>query len=154
MGVQRLLGMPMKIWYNIRMSFDAAVTANTHRQPPSVALIIGAGHAAAMLIRRLHKDTDTFSIVGILDGNGSPQKEIEGVPVLGKLNKLTEALWDYRVTDVIQCGNMEQSCNIQAICHQFSVRYLLHPAAVGFEAGASLHVTAQNLLSADIDRQA
>ena len=71
-------------------------------------LIIGATREAAALIKSLQEKKNPLKPVAILDGKGSKETTIEGVPVMGKLNKLEETLEKEGITHLIQCSDLEQ----------------------------------------------
>ncbi len=100
--------------------------------PPAFpTLIIGATREAAALIRSLQNAKHPLKPVGILDGHGTSEKELEGVPVLGKLNKLEETLAELKITHVIQCSDLEQSTNLLSACRAKGITYLLLPSLLG-----------------------
>jgi cobyrinic acid a,c-diamide synthase len=69
--------------------------------------------------------------VAILDGRGVSDKNIAGVPVLGKLNKLEEILVQKRISHLIQCSDMEQSLNLLSACRNHSITYIVLPSVFG-----------------------
>lgn len=103
------------------------------RLPPAAfpTLIIGATREAAALIRDLQDTRSPLKPVGILDGRGTHETALEGVPVLGRLHKLDEIIETYRVTHVIQCSDLEQSINLLSACREKGITYLLLPSLLG-----------------------
>ncbi len=94
-------------------------------------LIIGATREAARLIKALQDGRNPLKPVAVLDGKGTKEKDIEGVPVLGKLNKLEETLEKERITHVIQCSDLEQSLNLLSACRKRGIAYALLPSVLG-----------------------
>jgi hypothetical protein len=62
---------------------------------------------------------------------GTSEKEVEGVPVLGKLPKLEEALTKMGITHLIQASDLEQSLNLLGMCRTHGLHYLLLPSVLG-----------------------
>ncbi len=67
------------------------------------ALIVGAGDAGALVVRELQKSSQlNLAPVGFLDDDPLKQKqEIYGVPVIGVVNDLVDALEDQHIDEVI-----------------------------------------------------
>lgn len=95
------------------------------------ALIIGVNRESGELIKRLQASNHPFVPVAILDGRGAKEKDIHGVPVLGKLNKLEETISKYGITHLIQCSDLEQSLNLLSVCRTFTITYVLLPSVLG-----------------------
>jgi len=94
-------------------------------------LIVGATREAAQLIKALQEKKNPLTPVAILDGKGTRDHAIEGVPVLGKLNKLEETLEKYGITHLIQCSDMEQSLNLLSACRKRGITYMMLPSIMG-----------------------
>jgi FlaA1/EpsC-like NDP-sugar epimerase len=102
------------------------------RSPPAYpTLIIGATREAATLIRSLTKNRSPLTPVAILDGRGTSAKELEGIPVRGKLNLLEETIQSLKITHLVQCSDLEQSINLLSACRQRGITYLLLPSVLG-----------------------
>lgn len=99
--------------------------------PVYPTLIIGATREAAALIRTLERHKSPLKPVAILDGRGSSEKTLEGVPVEGKLNKLEETLQKHGITHLIQCSDLEQNLNLLSACRARGIVYLLLPSVLG-----------------------
>lgn len=94
-------------------------------------LIVGATREAAALIKSMTASKSPLQPVAILDGKGAKETMIEGVPVVGKLNKLEEVLREQRITHLIQCSDLEQSINLLSACRSHGITYLLLPSVLG-----------------------
>ena len=94
-------------------------------------LIVGATREAAQLIKALQEKKNPLKPVAVLDGKGTKEHAIEGVPVLGKLNKLEETLAKYKITHLIQCSDLEQSLNLLSACRKRGIAYVLLPSVLG-----------------------
>lgn len=94
-------------------------------------LVIGVTRESARLIRKLNESNHPLKPVAILDGKGSKESEVEGVPVRGKLNKLEEIMESERITHLIQCSDLEQSLNLLSACRLRGCTYLLLPSVLG-----------------------
>lgn len=100
-------------------------------KPSFPTLIVGVTREAAELIRSLQQNKSPLKPVAILDARGAKEKEIEGVPVEGKLNKLEETLATHGITHLIQCADLEQNINLLSACRQRGISYLLLPSVLG-----------------------
>lgn len=103
--------------------------------PEYPTLVVGATREAAALIKSMTKHKSPLTPVAILDGHGTKEKEIEGVPVVGKLNKLEEVLTVKKITHLIQCSDLEQSINLLSACKNHNVAYILLPSVLGMVEG-------------------
>lgn len=99
--------------------------------PVFPTLIVGVTRESKQLIENLNRNRNPLTPVAILDGRGSKEMEIDGVPVLGKLNKLEEVLEEKGVTHLIQCSDLEQSLNLLSACRNRKITYLLLPSVLG-----------------------
>ncbi|MBM3231437.1 hypothetical protein FJZ28_03870 [Candidatus Peregrinibacteria bacterium] len=102
------------------------------RRTPAVfpTLIIGVTRESTALIERLQKHRSPLTPVAVLDGHGAKEREIGGVPVRGKLNKLDDVLKE-GITHVIQCSDLEQSLNLLSACRSRGITYMLLPSVLG-----------------------
>lgn len=99
--------------------------------PTYPTLIVGATREAASLIKALQEKKNPLKPVAVLDGKGTKDVAIEGVPVLGKLNKLEEVLEKHGITHVIQCSDLEQSLNLLSACRKRGITYMMLPSILG-----------------------
>jgi FlaA1/EpsC-like NDP-sugar epimerase len=104
-------------------------------RPLYPTLIIGATREAAKLINVLNAQKSPLTPVAILDGRGSSEKMIEGVPVEGKLNKLEDTIRTHRITHLIQCSDGEQTLNLLSACRNHGITYMLLPSVLGIVEG-------------------
>jgi FlaA1/EpsC-like NDP-sugar epimerase len=112
--------------------FDRLQRGLLRRSPPAYpTLIVGATREARALIATLRDRRSPLTPVAILDGRGTSEQEIEGVPVRGKLNKIEDVLESERITHLIQCSDLEQSLNLLSACRNRRITYLLLPSVLG-----------------------
>lgn len=104
-------------------------------RPLYPTLIVGATREAASLIKALNDQRSPLTPVAILDGRGTKETEIGGVPVEGKLNKLEETIAKFRITHLIQCSDLEQSLNLLSACRNRNITYILLPSVLGIVEG-------------------
>ncbi|MDB4978488.1 MAG: hypothetical protein JWM56_674 [Candidatus Peribacteria bacterium] len=98
-------------------------------------LIVGVTRESTKLIELLYAKKNPLKPVAILDGTGAKEKDICGVPVLGKLNKLEETLDTYKITHLIQCSDMEHTINLISVCKNRNINYLVLPSVFGIVEG-------------------
>ena len=102
------------------------------RDPPAFpTLIVGVTRESRALIGTLNASHNPLKPVAILDGRGVSDKDIAGVPVLGKLNKLEETLVQKKISHLIQCSDMEQSLNLLSACRNRGITYIVLPSVFG-----------------------
>jgi FlaA1/EpsC-like NDP-sugar epimerase len=94
-------------------------------------LIVGATRESSALIKSLQDKKNPLKPVAVLDGKGTRETDIHGVPVLGKLNKLEETLEKHEITHLIQCSDLEQSLNLLSACRKRGIAYVLLPSVLG-----------------------
>lgn len=100
-------------------------------RPTYPTLIVGVTRESCALIKTLQERKNPLKPVAILDGKGTKDAAIEGVPVLGKLNKLEEVLEKHGITHLIQCSDLEQSLNLLSACRKRGITYMMLPSIVG-----------------------
>lgn len=136
-GVSRLLLLEIFVLTTVgvwawHLVFDRVRRWILRRSPPSFpTLIIGHTRESSSLIAQLNRHHNPLTPVAVLDGQGSKEKEVHGVPVLGKLDRLEEVLAEKRITHLIQCSNLEQSLNLLSACRRRGVTYMLLPSVLG-----------------------
>lgn len=103
------------------------------RRSPAVypTLIIGATREAAALIRALERSRSPLKPAAVLDSHGTKDKELAGVPIVGKLDTLEETISRLRITHLLQCSDLEQSMNLLSACRRHGITYLLLPSVLG-----------------------
>lgn len=136
-GVSRLLlliafiftSLGIWLWHQI---FHHIRRTILRRAPPCYPLlVVGATREAAALIRKLNTHRNPLTPVAVLDGRGTSEKEIEGVPILGKLDRLEDTLERKKITHVVQCSNLEQTLNLLSACRRRGITFLLLPSVLG-----------------------
>jgi FlaA1/EpsC-like NDP-sugar epimerase len=100
-------------------------------KPVYPTLVVGATREAAQLIKALQEKENPLQPVAVLDGKGTKEASIHGVPVLGKLNKLEDTLEKHGITHLIQCSDLEQSLNLLSACRRRGISYVLLPSVLG-----------------------
>lgn len=117
------------LWH---LAFDVVRRMILRRSPPSFpTLIVGATREASALIKQLNLHRNPLMPVAILDGQGTKEQEMNGVPVRGKLDRLEETLEREKITHVIQCSNLEQTLNLLSACRRRGITFLLLPSVLG-----------------------
>lgn len=117
------------VWHII---FEQILRSIVTKDPPAFpTLIIGLTRESRALIKTLKEKKSPLSPIGIIVPEGTSEQLIEGVPMLGKLPKLEEALTKLGVTHVVQASDLEQSLNILGMCRSHGIHYLLLPSVLG-----------------------
>ncbi|MBT3293221.1 hypothetical protein HN512_03200 [Candidatus Peregrinibacteria bacterium] len=117
------------VWHIL---YSKIIRSALRSNPPSFpTLIIGLTRESKKLIETLNAKKNPLVPVAILDGRGTKEKEVDGVPVLGKLNKLEDVLEEKKITHLIQCSDLEQSINLLSACRSKSITYMLLPSVLG-----------------------
>lgn len=117
------------VWH---IAYDAFRRNRLRASPPAFpTLLVGVTRETATLIKHLRDRRSALVPVAILENRGIKEKEIEGVPVIGKLNKLDETLTSKHITHLIQCSDLEQSINLLSACRKEGITYMLLPSVLG-----------------------
>jgi FlaA1/EpsC-like NDP-sugar epimerase len=117
------------LWH---LLFDRIQRNILRKSPPTYpTLIIGTNREAENLLKKMQCAKSPFTPIAILDGKGSGKKEIEGVPVLGKLDKLEQTIAEKKITHLVQCDQIEHSINLLSVCRQHGITYMLLPFVLG-----------------------
>lgn len=102
------------------------------RDPPTFpTLLVGVTRESRALLKTMRERRSTLKPIAILDGRGVKDATIEGVPVLGKLNKLEGALERLKITHLIQGSDLEQSINLLSACRNRGITYIVLPSVFG-----------------------
>lgn len=113
------------------LAFGFAARSLLRRSPPAYpTLIIGATREAARLIRALQQKSP-LRPVAVLDSHAGKDKDIHGVPVIGRLHKLDDLLARERITHLIQCSDLEHALNFVTLCQSRGITYMLLPSVLG-----------------------
>jgi FlaA1/EpsC-like NDP-sugar epimerase len=117
------------IWH---LAFDQWQRRIYRKLPAAFPLLmIGINRETERFIKLLEERQSPFRPVAILDPQGSAVKDVAGVPVLGKLNKLEETVKALKPTHLVQCSNLEHTINLMSVCRQHGMTYLLLPSVLG-----------------------
>src|SRR5580698_5885983 len=107
-------------------------------------LLIGAGHAAQMIVRETQEVQTGYKVIGCVDDN--PLKKglrILGVPVLGPVQTLTKVVSQQRIDEVliaIPSATPTEMRRLVAICKAASTAFRIVPAMAELIAGrVTLH---------------
>lgn len=124
------------VWH---LAFDSWQRRILRKNPAAYpVLIVGLSREAEKLIRHFEERQCPLKPVAILDPQGSPLKEVAGVPVLGKLNKLEDVIKEKRPTHLIQCSSLEHTINLMSVCRQHGMTYMLLPSVLGVAGGGEV----------------
>jgi len=118
--------------YGWHILFDQIQRRILRMNPPTYPLlVIGTNREAERLIEKLQKKRSPIMPVAILDGKGTSRTEIEGVPILGKLDKLERTIDEKKITHLVQCDQIEHSLNLLSVCRSKGITYMLLPYTLG-----------------------
>ncbi len=121
------------IWH---LAFDQWQRRILRKDPPAYPLlVIGTNREAERFIKLLTEKQSPFKPVAVLDCQGSPLKELAGVPVLGKFNMLEQVIKAKKPTHLVQCSNLEHTINLMSVCRQHGMVYMLLPSVMGIAGG-------------------
>jgi len=102
-------------------------------------LLVGAGHAAQMIIRETHQADTGYTVVGCVDDN--PLKKglrVVGVPVLGPISALAAVVCQQRVDEIliaIPSATHAQMHRLVAVCRETSAPFRTVPGMAELIAG-------------------
>ncbi len=117
------------LWH---IAFSAWMRRMLRRNPPAFpTLIVGLTREASEVITSMNTHKSPFTPVAILDARGAKEKEVNGVPVLGKLNVLEETLLSKKITHLLQCSDLEQTINLMSACRSHGITYMVLPSVFG-----------------------
>jgi FlaA1/EpsC-like NDP-sugar epimerase len=105
--------------------------ALTAGRPVFPTVVVGVTRESIQMIERLRLRHHPLRPVAILDVRGAKEKEIAGVPVCGKLNKLEDVLREHGITHLIHASDLEQSINLLSACRAHGITYMLLPSVLG-----------------------
>lgn len=117
------------VWHVI---FEWILRMSLSKTPPSFpTLVVGLTRESRLMIKTLKANKSPLCPVGLIVPEGTSERDVEGVPVLGKLPKLEESLKKLGITHLIQASDLEQSLNILGMCRTHGLQYLLLPSVLG-----------------------
>ena len=79
----------------------------------------------------MEKSRNPLKPVAVLDSRGAKEKDLAGVPVRGKLDKLEDILVKEKITHLIQTSDLEQTLNLLSACRRHGITYILLPSVLG-----------------------
>jgi len=91
-------------------------------------LVLGAGTTGIRLIQKLQDDPSGYRVVGFLDDGQATDAEVAGVPVLGPLEQLRQAIQQHQVEQVIVAiPRLDPSRLLSLVvdCEDLGVDYLM-----------------------------
>ncbi len=98
-------------------------------------LLVGGDTNAQLFIKEVQKGIiKTTEIVGIIDNNISKGKEVDAVPVLGKIIDLPEVAKEHHITGIVQTSHFEQAMNLIMFCRANKINYKMIPLIAGVYA--------------------
>ena len=115
-----------------------AETVRTHSASKRL-LLVGAGHAAQMIIRETQIAEAGYAVIGCVDDD--PLKKglrVLGVPVLGPVEALAKVVREQKIDEVliaIPSATPKQMCRLVAICKEGSAAFRTVPALSELIAG-------------------
>src|ERR1700681_2949120 len=120
-------------------------------------LLVGAGHAAQMIIRETQEVEAGYRVIGCLDDN--PLKKglrVLGVPVLGPVQALTKVVGQQRIDEIliaIPSATPIQMRRLVAICKKTSASFRTVPSMTELIAGRVILEQARVVVLADLLRR-
>jgi FlaA1/EpsC-like NDP-sugar epimerase len=118
-----------------RMRAETVRTDSTSKR----LLLVGAGHAAQMIIREIRKGKTGYSVIGCVDDD--PLKEglrVLGVPVLGRVEDLPKIAGKYKIDEVliaIPTATATQMRRLVTVCKEASPTFRTVPTMAELIAG-------------------
>ena len=106
-----------------------------YKQKTYPTLLVGVTRESKYIVKQLQQHQFPLHIVGIVDSSGVKDKEIEGVPVLGKLNVFKKLLDEQGITHVIQASDLEHVTTIMLECQKRELTFMLLPSVLGLLNG-------------------
>jgi FlaA1/EpsC-like NDP-sugar epimerase len=94
-------------------------------------LLVGAGHAARMIIREIQEVETGYQVIGCVDDNPLKKRlRVLGVPVLGPVDVLEEVAAEQRIDEIliaIPSATPEQMCRLVSRCKQSGIAFRTLP---------------------------
>jgi len=94
-------------------------------------LIIGVNRAAQEIISQLLQKKSRHQPVAILAPFGGHTKEIQNVPVVGKLDALERAVEKYDIHEILLCDGLEQMLNLLSFAEGKFLEFRVSPEILG-----------------------
>lgn len=116
------------LWHIV---MEQIIRASLWKSAAYPLLLIGVTRESRKLLKTFTEERCPLKPVAILDGSGVGDKEIEGVPVLGKLDKLEDVIQEKKITHLLQASDLEQSMNLLSACRNLGVTYMMLPSVLG-----------------------
>lgn len=104
-------------------------------RPAYPLLIIGVNREAERMIKLLEEKQSVLKPVALLDSRAVSQKDIDGVPVKGRLNKLEDVIKALKISHLLQCSDLEHTLNLLSVCREHGITYMLLPSVLGIMQG-------------------
>lgn len=115
----------VRVWS--RLLAESAQEENCKR-----LLLIGAGHAASMVIRETRQTSTGYTVVGCVDDDPTKQgMKIHGVPVLGRVDRIAEIAKRQAADELliaVPAANSQQMLRFAEICERTRMKFRTVPA--------------------------
>ena len=110
-------------------AFDACLRAARRRGEGGAlpTLMIGNGRAALRAVAALKTSGSVFCPVAALSPHGGGEKDLHGVPVLGKLNALEDTCDQHRIGAIALCAAPEHRLNLSLFARSRGLEFLVSP---------------------------
>jgi len=102
------------------------------------ALIIGSNRPAEAIIKILVDKKPHIKPVAIINAHGGSQKELHGIPVVGKMNVFEQSIAKHNIDIILQMDHLEQSLNIINYALSNNLKYYMPPELLGIFQGHQL----------------
>jgi len=99
---------------------------------PMRTLFVGVNRETEKILQKIKKDRfRELNPVAILDARGSKKKEILGIPILGKLDKLEKVRDEKKIEAVFLCDHLEHTFNIVSFAESNFLELFIAPSILG-----------------------
>ena len=95
-------------------------------------LFLGVNRETEKIINKIKEDSFREILpIAILDARGSSQKEVCGIPVLGKLDKLEKVAREKNIEAIFLCDHLEHTFNIVSFAEGNFLELFIAPSVLG-----------------------
>ncbi|RNC68933.1 MAG: polysaccharide biosynthesis protein [Desulfuromonadales bacterium] len=136
------------IWRVYRETYIIPSLSEGHR-----TLIVGAGHAASLLLKEIRRQPHSlYHVVGLVDDSSEKQgMRLHGIPVVGTTHNLSVLVRDHNVEDVIIANPSISGKGVREIvkaCEHCNVRFKILPSIRDLIGG---DITVSQIKDVDIE---
>jgi len=116
-------------------------------------LILGSDRETEEIIKKIILDPICGLLpVAILTATGSKKKDILGIPIIGKFDRIEKTIHEKKIEAIFHCDSVEHSLNIASISDEKFLKFFINPNIFGIFNGKFLSKKIDKKIALELER--